>query len=181
MKLYIIRHAKVDMKFPITCNAAEYDQFCQTYAQSPIVPTVHEPLAIQVDKVYVSNLIRSPQTAQILFPGCKLTQKDNIYEVPNGSFTDARVRLFLWMWAAMGRIQWFFNHKRQVEGRLQAQRRANQVISELEQDGCDCAMVSHGFFMKVLFGQLKKRGYRITGDNRIDIKNLQVILAEKEI
>lgn len=88
-------------------------------------------------------------------------------------------RLPLWIWNVLGRLQWYIGSARQLEKRKDTLQRANKAIDLCESEKDDCVLVTHGFFMKTLIAVLKKRGYMLVGNNQLEIKNLQMIWAEK--
>ena len=96
------------------------------------------------------------------------------------SFTDTERKLPLFIWYFFGRLQWLRNDERQAEIRRDTVQRAQTAIDRCEAEGRDCILVTHGFFLKILMRELKKRGYAIRGNNRPLIRNLQEITAYKE-
>ena len=68
--------------------------------------------------IYISTLSRSKETAISIFGQIHLRQTGLIDEVPLRSAFDSKIRLPLWFWNFAGRIQWFFNIERQIEGRF---------------------------------------------------------------
>lgn len=87
----------------------------------------------------------------------------------------------------IGRMWWFFNVDRQVEGRAETKKRANDFCDILNNNNNnknnnnknrDVAVVTHGFFMKTFLDQLKRRGFKIK-NNGFVLGNLQLVEAEK--
>lgn len=179
MRITIIRHGKVNMKWPKKCSSAEFDRACEKYDISGIEDV--KPLSIEMlaDRVYVSKLSRSLNTARALFPNKEYCEMPEIGEVPLKSFKDTTKKLPLWIWNVFGRIQWFAGSSRQLEKRVDTIHRANKVIDICEQENSDCVLVTHGFFMKTLVKVLKKRGYKLVGNKGIKVENLQVIMGWK--
>ena len=124
MKIYIVRHAKVNMKWPPNCDSNEFDTACMIYNRSDIKKISNTKLNIPNDNIYVSGMKRSIRTAQILFPTSKYHIVSSISEVPLKSFTDTTATFPLWVWNIIGRVQWFFNSSRQDE-----KRKAKSVLS----------------------------------------------------
>jgi broad specificity phosphatase PhoE len=79
----------------------------------------------------------------------------------------------------VGRSHWFLNIPSQAEIRRQTLRRADLAIDLLEAQQGDVILVSHGIFMQVLFGQLKKRGYAVKRSGSLWFENLDMLVAEK--
>lgn len=113
MKIYLIRHAKVDIIWPKNCNSLEFDNACRAYDKAGITDIGKATIKADFNKIYVSSLYRSRETARRLFPN-KEYYKIDVEEVLLISFTGSSFRLPLIMWNVMGRLQWFFNIKRQI-------------------------------------------------------------------
>lgn len=179
MKIVILRHGKVDMQWPRLCDSKGFDKACTDYDSADIVHSKADNCMGNIEKVYISNQDRSMKTAEMIFGKKKFIQMDNICEVPLRSFADLNLRLPLWIWNVIGRLQWYSESGRQPEGRKRTIERAEQVICELENGREDCVLVTHGFFMKSLVKQLKKQGYHVQGNKMLGFENLQIIVAEK--
>lgn len=178
MNIYLIRHAKVNMKWPNKCNSLEFDEACKQYDLAEIVEVNKIEKVIDYKKIYVSNMYRSIKTAQGLFPGNKYT-KINVEEVPLKSYRDSTLRIPLWIWNVIGRLQWYFNNNRQDETRDETINRCMQIIKELESKNENCVIITHGFFLKTFIKCLKKHGFSIKGNKNMKVSNLQLIVAEK--
>lgn len=168
------------MDWPARCTSSEFDIACSNYDTCDIEEVDVEPMTLNSGKIYVSPLSRSLNTAKKLFPNSNYIELKEITEVPLRSFKDIDKSYPLWLWNIMGRLQWLCNSHRQMESRLDTQKRANHVIDKCEREAVDCTLVTHGFFMKTLLKTMKKRGYSIQGNNHIVVKNLQMIIAEKK-
>ncbi len=167
------------MKWPGRCTSVGFDEACTEYDRSDIERIDQEPLMLTTGRIYVSPLSRTWCTAQSLFPTESFTEWKEIAEVPLRSYVDTDRTYPLWIWNIMGRLQWLMNSRRQSESHIETVRRANAVIDRLEAQAVDCTLVTHGFFLKTLLKQLKKRGYILTGDNHLRVQNLQMITAQK--
>ena len=64
MKLYIIRHAKVLMKWSRMSDSCVFDEECDEYDNSPIDTSKIIPADISVKRVYCSESRRSRETAR---------------------------------------------------------------------------------------------------------------------
>lgn len=177
MKVCLIRHAKVAMEWPKKCNSVEFDNACMEYDEAGILEVNSADTDDSYKRIYVSNMYRSRETANRLFPGWDCSEIE-VEEVPLKSFADCSLRLPLWIWNITGRLQWYANSKRQSENRRSTTERCKRVIHELECRNENCIIVSHGFFMRTFIKCLKKQGYSVS-DNKIGISNLQFIYAEK--
>lgn len=180
MRIMIIRHGKVNMKWPKLCSSSEFDMACAEYDRSDLESINITPLNEQIDRIYVSKLSRSVNTAKILFPDKDYCKIPEIGEVPLISFMDTEKRLPLWIWNILGRVQWYIGDTRQSEIRNGTVQRANKVVDFLESENEDCILITHGFFMKTLVRIFKNRGYSLSGNKMLEIKNLQTTWAEKQ-
>lgn len=192
MSVIVIRHGKVDMRWPCWCNAEEFDDACRRYEEADILPIpaeekgavikkkeiVAEKKGAAIGKIYVSTQSRSLKTAKALFGEREYIQMSSLCEVPLRSFAELRIRLPLWLWNAAGRLQWCFGSRRQAESRGDTVERAKAAVRQIIKEE-DCIVVSHGFFMRTFLEQLKKAGYVLEGDCAFGFDNLHMVRAEK--
>jgi broad specificity phosphatase PhoE len=68
MKITIIRHGKVNIKWPKKCNSIIFDKACKEYDLADIESVDGFHIDIDCKNIYVSNFSRSLKTAQALFP-----------------------------------------------------------------------------------------------------------------
>ncbi len=178
MKIVIIRHAEVDFTWSKRCSSDAFDSECSAYDSSPIKETVYKQLVAEYKRIYISESYRSRDTAELLFPDEAYIRSELINEVPLGSSFDSNREMPLWFWNASGRLQWFFNSKRQPEGRKQTIERARRFVEMICRDNADCAIVTHGFFMHTLIREIKKAGFK-TNNLSVKYKNGEHVIAEK--
>lgn len=159
-------------------NSTTYDLACKKYDECPIVlPGKEYPKLDNIKTVYISKLPRTYETA------CRLFKKRNFFktallnEVPLKSFTDTNKMYPLWLWNFMGRFQWFLENDRQAESKTETIMRAKRMIKLLEDHQEDCYLITHGFYMRIFIGELKKRGYKIKNTRFFGISNLDMIVA----
>lgn len=108
MGITVIRHGKVDMRWPRRCNAEEFDNACRRYEKADILQVHAEKKAAAAGepavtgKIYVSTQHRSLKTAKALFGEQEYIQMSGLCEVPLRSFAELGFRLPLWsgMWRA---------------------------------------------------------------------------------
>lgn len=178
MKIVLIRHAKVNYKWKHWYKAQEFNVACREYDLSKI-DAVNKYNIDTSNKIYISELLRTYETASLIF-GEKSFLKMNLFnEVSLNAFTNKSVILPVGVWNVIGRIQWYVNSKKQFETKKQTYERARKTIEYLEDRNEDCFIVCHGFYMRVLLREFKTRGY--IGDySRVGIKNLQSFTIIKE-
>lgn len=178
MKIHIIRHGEVDMTWKKYYNSVSFDKACSTYDISTIKLSDIKYKNTNNEKIYISGLSRTNETALMIF-GNKTFYKSELFnEVPLKSFMDTKSNLPLTVWNVIGRIQWLIGSKRQIETKLKTIKRANKAINMLEQENKDCYVVTHGFFAKILIKQLIKRGFKIN-KKTLMMNNLDEIIAYK--
>ena len=178
MKVVIIRHAEVDFSWSKRCTSNRFDSECSAYDNSAINETVYRQLLPGYKRIYISELSRSQDTAELLFPDETYIRSELINEVPLRSSFDTKREMPLWFWNSSGRLQWFFNSKRQPEGRKQTIERARRFVELICNNNDDCAVVTHGFFMHTLIQEIQKAGF-IMSNSSVKYKNGEYVIAEK--
>ena len=178
MRIVVIRHAEVDFCWSKKCSSDRFDSECSEYDKAPIKKEMYKIPRIKYQRIYISRLSRSRDTAEKLFPDDKYTESRLISEVPLRSSFDTEKKMPLWFWNATGRFQWLINSTRQIEGRRQTKKRARRFVTVISNENKNCAIVTHGFFMHTLLQELKKAGFRINNYS-FKYKNGEAIIAEK--
>ncbi len=178
MKVAVIRHAEVDFCWQKRYSSEGFDSDCRVYDSAPIKEMMHSLPQVRCERIYISELSRSRDTADKLFPEGEFIKSNHINEVPLKSCFDTTNEIPLWFWNLSGRFQWLINSPRQVEGRKQTIERAIIFVAMICKDNKDCAVVTHGFYMHTLLRQMKKAGFRINTSS-VKYKNGECIMAEK--
>ncbi len=178
MKAVIIRHAEVDFIWSRRYTSEGFDSDCRGYDSAPIKRIKYEIPQIGYRKIYISELSRSRDTAEVLFPNDDYSESGLINEVPLRSSFDTKKKKALWFWNISGRLQWFRNSARQTEGRNKTKERARQFAAMICKENTDCAVITHGFYMHTLLREMKKAGFR-TDRSSAGYKNGQYVIAEK--
>ena len=178
VRVVIIRHAEVDFCWSRRCTSEMFDSECRKYDLSPIRNALYDIPQTIYQKIYVSELSRSHDTAKKLFPGGEYSESGLINEVPLKSSLDTKMNIPLWFWNLTGRLQWLFNCRRQAEGRRQTIERAKEFAESLGNDDMEVAVVTHGFYMHTLLQEMKKAGFRMTKSS-VKFKNGEYVIAEK--
>lgn len=178
MKITVIRHGKVDMKWKKWYTAEQFNMDCSNYDLAPLCPFDNETKDNTQDDIYVSTLKRSRETAEKLFERKDFIENKLLNEVPLKSFCDCKFCLPLWIWNIVGRLQWLLNSKRQIEGKNETENRADTLIEELMQRNKDGVLITHGFFMRTMMKELKRYGFAID-KNTMTFANLERVIATK--
>ena len=114
MKVIVIRHGKVDFRRSCCCEPAAFDRECAAYDQAPLKTAAYTIPQGEFKSIYVSTLPRSRETARLMFPGKDLQESELIHEVPCRSAFDSKIRLPLWLWFLIGRLQWAAGSRKSV-------------------------------------------------------------------
>jgi len=181
MKITIVRHAKVNMKWPSFCNSEEFNEACRNYDLADIEPTEKVVERKKENTVYVSSLLRTHRTAEEIFEisDNEYIQSSLLDEVSLCAGFHSKRKLPIWIFNVVGRIQWLFNDTNQKEGRIQTIKRANQLVDMLLAHNEDCIIITHGFFMHTLMNCLRKKGFTVERTH-IGYKNLEMVEAISE-
>lgn len=179
MKIIIVRHEKVDFIWDKKYNSVTYDLACKKYDSSSIVPEKRHFETEDIETIYISELLRTYETACKIFGNKKFIKTSLINEVPLNSFTDTGNMYPLWVWNFMGRLQWLLQNKRQAETRKATILRAKEMIGVIEKNNENCYVITHGFYMRTFIKELKRKGYRIEKNTALSINNLGKITAVK--
>lgn len=182
MQITMIRHEKVDMQWSKKYNSVTYDLACDKYDRCPIIFSQGEYFETDETKsVYISELSRTYETACRIFKKTEFCKTAFLNEVPLKSFKDTDKMYPLWLWNLAGRVQWLLRSERQVETKKDTILRAEKMINLLEEHQQDCYLVTHGFYMRTLIRELKKRGYKVKKRNLLRISNLDMVVAAKRM
>ena len=178
MKVVIIRHAEVDLSWNRRGTSDMFDSDCRRYDSASIKKIMYKIPLIEYQRIYISELSRSRDTAEKLFPDQDYVVSGLINEVPLRSSFYTKKKMPLWFWNSSGRLQWFINSARQIEGRKKTVERARQFVKIICNENKDSAVVTHGFFMNTLLSELKKAGFK-TNKTSAAYKNGEYVIAEK--
>ena len=173
----IIRHAKVNYCYAKYYFHHEFNKACLEYNNSHILQDKASLCNINANKVYVSSLKRTRDTAKLLFPDAEHIEYNLFDEVPIKAFAALSFPIPTALWFIVGRLQWMFGFQRQPESIRQTISRAMQAADILESEKEQVSLVCHGLFMRVLVHELKKRGYH--PDNVASYRNLGIVQLYK--
>ncbi len=171
--IMLARHGEPALSRRVRFNAQGYRDFWASYEVGGLAQTQSPPEALsafvaKADVVISSTRRRSIESARILAPGRTFTEDPMLIEAPLPPPPWPRwVRLTPRVWGFWARFWWwYFNHHKGQESRAQAEARANGVVDRviaMAETGQDVAVVAHGFFNFMLAGELRRRGWRMTG------------------
>jgi len=169
LQIYLIRHAKPDVKKNWFYSAKEAQQYVLDYNLAPIVP--FDSSLVYVDlrsdhTIYCSNLPRSQATALKIFGDRFSIVSDSVFREFEIRMIDANsfFKMPLGIWQAFSRGSWLLGYNHQgIESRKEAKLRARQATENLikvAEDEETAILVAHGMLNGAIEGELKKRGWR---------------------
>ena len=162
MKILLIRHGEVAMKWEKRYTSEEYNEACERYdmADIDILPDLKPQDTGDYERIYVSTLKRSVQTRQQMFPYAPeemVIQTPLLNEVPMKSFdSSAKIRP-RWLYDLRGRVQWWIGGG-QSESAAETKARADALIDLLEEKnvvgtpGSGFGPSGEGYFRLTAFG-----------------------------
>ena len=180
MRVVLIRHGKVDYVWRKRSTSAQFDEDCEQYDRAPILPVRSDipPVSYAFNKIYISTLRRSRDTAEQLFPGRQYTVTGLIDEVPLCAGMTGKKKMPVHFWNITGRLQWVRGGGRQKENRQETCRRAEEFVKMISEKDEDCVVITHGFYMHTLIHVLRQNGFRVRR-MRIAYANGGYVTAEK--
>ncbi len=179
MKIVLIRHGKVDMKWEKNYTAEGFNGALKLYDESPLVKTEVKPMDATGYTLYVSELPRTHETARLLFGDKEQHVTELANEVPNKAYKDSGSGP-TWLWKAVGRTKWWLSLNGAAEKRRDTKARAEKLAKELIEKDEDCIVVAHELFLYIFSDVLAKHGFVVERSNRFRIKNLERIRATKK-
>lgn len=161
MKIGLVRHFKVlSPHGNKNINSVEFNDRMSGYDVYPVKPNEVNINSDEWDICYASTLSRAITTAKSIYDG-EIITTPLIVEVPLSAFIITNTRLHYMVWQVVGRIAWLFSLKSQIEVKPETLVRVRKFIEEIETSGHqNILVVSHGFFMKVLVRELRRRGFK---------------------
>lgn len=159
LKILIIRHAKVNHVWKKWCTSSEFDEQCSMYDTASVDTSPLNPLMCDVSDIYISKLIRTYYTARKMFGDKIFTRTSLINEVPMCAGIKTSLKMPLWFWYMVARIQWITGSSRQPETMDKTRRRARIFVKKILDKNTSCGVVTHGFFMRTLIKALKEQGF----------------------
>ncbi len=177
MKLGLVRHFKVDQTIDEKYLTPEkFDTAIKEYDLCSVIPNGLEINSSEWDICYCSSLPRAITTAETIY-NKEIIKTNLIVEVPISSFTKRNIKLPLFIWHLTARIAWYKSHHSQTEDIHATKQRIEEfykLISNSRHE--NVLVVAHGYFLKVFYEVMKKKGYR--GDVELNIKNGKLYVLE---
>lgn len=170
LQIYLIRHAKPNLKKKLFYSAQEAQEYVRNYNSVPVIPFDPELIKVNLNTnhlIYCSNLPRSQETALRIF-GDKFTViSDSIFREYEIRMINASsiIKLPLGLWQAFSRGSWLlgYNHngiESRKKAKLRAAMAAENLIKVAKQEET-AVLVAHGMLNGGIEKELKKQDWQI--------------------
>jgi len=170
LQIYLIRHAKPNVKKNWFYSAEEAQQYVIDYNSVPIIPFNSSLVSVHLrpeHNIYCSSLPRSQETALNIFGDKFPVVSDSIFREFEIRIISANsfLKLPLGIWQAFSRVSWIlgFNH-RGIESHKEAKLRAAQAAENLimvARNEETAVLVAHGMLNGAIESELKKKGWTL--------------------
>ena len=161
MKIGLVRHFKVKRGYPENrlISSSDLVKWVKEYDESDVEENPVELGAVKWDSCYSSDLPRARTTAEAIYSG-EIKETSKLREIDLVPPFDLSLRLPLFLHLIMIRLAWLFKHSSQPESKDRTRKRLDEIITQAEEEGKDCLIVSHGGVMDIMRKNLRKRGYK---------------------
>ncbi len=176
MKLGLVRHFKVITNEKTLLSSLEFAEAMRKY---DILPIKENGLRINSNDweiCYCSVLPRAIQTAETIYRG-RIVPTGLLNEVPISPFTKRNIKLPSFVWHIGARIAWYKSHKSQIEDINDTKARIEKFYEKIKSSGFqNILIVSHGYFLRMFYEEMKKFGFK--GDVDVNILNGKLYIVE---
>jgi broad specificity phosphatase PhoE len=176
MKLGLVRHFKVITNVNTLLSSVEFAEAMSIY---DVAPVMENDLKINSDDweiCYCSTLPRAITTAEKIYDK-KIIKTDLLVEVPISPFTKKNIKLPITFWHIGARIAWYKKYKSQIENKDDTKERINKFYNLIKDSGYkNILIVSHGYFLRMFYEEIKKKGFR--GEIDLNIQNGKLYVIE---
>lgn len=169
LQIYLIRHAKPNVKKKVFCSAKEAQQYVKDYNSVPIIPFDPELISVNLKSnhtIYCSSLPRSQETALTIFENKYPVVADSIFREFEIRMINANsfLKLPMVLWQGFSRGSWLlgFNH-RGIESHKEAKERAKMAAENLiavANKEETAILVAHGMLNGAISKDLQKKGWK---------------------
>ncbi len=188
-KIYLIRHAKVDIKNPGWGNSKAAHLYKKQYNRSPIrkfkVNEIKEKIENfeTVDTVFCSPLKRATETASIIFGKDAVIKTDSVLaELDYPVIKFPAVQLPVKVWLLISRVTWMMGTNGKGKENYQRRKKELRVYSQKLMEYASTheitIVVAHGMVNRELKMILKEQGWK--PGNHYDFSTLSVNYFEKK-
>ena len=169
LQIYLIRHAKPNVKKNLFYSVQDVKQYYQDYDSSPVIAINPGVVSVKLNPnhvIYCSSMSRSQETALSIFGKHYPIVADTIFREFESKVISAKsiVKLPLPLWQLFNRGTWMlgFNNGG-IENYREAQQRAKRAAKNLEKVAKEeetAILVAHGMLNGAISKELKKKGWR---------------------
>jgi broad specificity phosphatase PhoE len=159
MIVTLMRHYKVSHHWMATYNPKDFACALKEYDNGDVTDQ-HVQLPMSYEKVLISSLKRTYQTMKYVLGDGAHEATPLLDEVQIAPFTDRPRQFSVNLLNLKARTQWLFNNKRQPETRTMTIKRANDFIDRYLRENLSYLIIAHGFFLRILSREMKKRGFK---------------------
>ena len=170
IQIYLIRHAKPNLKKRFLSSADQAQNYVESYSKAPIHEIDSGKVRVDLNKphqIYCSNLVRSQETALALFGDSYVIVSDSVFREFELKIVRASsvVKLPLDLWKGVSRLFWLLgcNHEG-IESYKEAKKRVVLSADNLEKLANQeetAILVGHGMINGAIAKELKKRGWDV--------------------
>ncbi|MBK3519507.1 phosphoglycerate mutase family protein [Carboxylicivirga marina] len=170
LRIYLIRHAKPDVKKKKICTSAMAQAYVDAYSKVPIIPFDTSLVQFSLDDeqvIYCSNLRRAEETANAIFGKVYTIKSDaqfREFETRIIALSNAYT-LPLIVWQTLSRAAWVLGlNQKGIESYKQAKIRSQQAalrLALLAQEEQTVVLVAHGMLNRSIAKKLKQQGWCI--------------------
>ena len=171
-KIYLIRHAEVQIKNPGWCNTKETQSYKEEYniahvrnfKPEIVLSKLDNPETI--DSVFCSPQLRALETARLLFNNqVALKINENLMELDYPVIRFPYLKLPVKAWQTMSRISWMAGVNRKEKPTLKQRKQSLEEYSEkligfAEEHG-KSIVIAHGAVNREIIKILKNRGWKL--------------------
>ena len=176
MKLGLVRHFKVVTNEKYFLSTKEFEKAMSNYDVAPVSENVLKINLDDWDVCYCSTLPRAIATAETIYDK-EIIKTDLLIEVPIAPFTKRNIKLPLTLWHVGARIAWYKKYKSQIENKDGTKIRINKFYQLIKDSGYEkILIVSHGYFLRMFYEEMKKKGFK--GEIDLNIQNGKLYILE---
>ncbi len=176
MKLGLVRHFKVKTNENTFLSPKEFAEAMTNYDIAPVIENGLEINSDEWDICYCSTLPRAITTAEKIYDK-EIIKTNLLVEVPISPFTQKNIKLPVTFWHIGARIAWYKKYKSQIENKDATKERTYKFYNLIKDSGYEnILIVSHGYFLRMFYEEIKKKGFR--GEIDMNIQNGKLYVIE---
>ncbi len=175
MRIVLIRHGRPAIPTDSRTSHSEFRTYIDAYEAAGLDPASAPPEELQdlvkeLTAIYTSGRPRSTDSAKALAPNAELIADPLFVEAPLASPRIPLLRMTVPKWAVMARILWHAGYHPEIENYRRAKHRAAEaadILTRRAHKEGRTALVAHGYFNAMIGRELRRRGFRKTGNHRV--------------